>query len=210
MDERDLARRLARTGPGSESEPPDVAPAAAAAGLVDVAYVKHDSPLGPLLLAGTSAGLVCISYLDARDGDEAQAQRAVLADLALRVSPRVLAAPRALEEPRRELDQYFAGRRRSFSFPLDMRLAGGFARRILQATARIPYGATLSYGQVAEEAGSPRAFRAAGTALGKNPLPIVVPCHRVLHAGGGLGGYTGGVKRKRALLEVEGALGARR
>ncbi len=206
MNERDLEHRLARREPEGDAELPDLAVAAATAGLLDVAYVRHDSPLGPLLLAATPVGLVRISYLGALAGDDGRDEARVLADLAARISPRVLAAPRALEEPRRELEQYFTGRRRSFSLALDWRLVGGFARRVLQATARIPYGATQSYGQVAGEAGSPRASRAAGNALGSNPLPIVVPCHRVLHAGGGIGGYTGGVERKRALLGVEGVL----
>jgi methylated-DNA-[protein]-cysteine S-methyltransferase len=121
------------------------------------------------------------------------------------VSPRVLAAPRKLDEPRRELDQYFAGRRRQFDLPLDWQLTRGFGRRVLEATARIPYGATATYKQVATEAGNARAYRAAGNALGSNPIPIIVPCHRILHSGGGLGGYTGGLERKRLLLGVEGA-----
>ena len=108
-------------------------------------------------------------------------------DLAARARRR----PRRLDEPRRELDQYFAGARHEFDLPLDWQLTHGFARRVLQATARIPYGAVSSYKEVAAEAGSPRGFRAAGNALGSNPIPIVVPCHRVLHSGGGLGGYTG-------------------
>ncbi len=130
----------------------------------------------------------------------------MLAELAGRISPRVLAAPRELDEPRRELDQYFRGARRSFELPLDWRLSSGFSRLVLQATARIPYGSLSTYKHVAADAGSPRAFRAAGNALGANPLPIVVPCHRVVHSGGGLGGYTGGLERKRALLAVERSL----
>jgi len=131
----------------------------------------------------------------------------VLEDLARDVSPRVLDAAWRLDEPRRELDEYFAGRRRRFDLPLDWRLSRGFARRVLEATANIPYGATATYKQVAGEAGSPLAFRAAGNALGSNPIPIVVPCHRILHSGGGLGGYTGGVEKKRLLLTVEGYSG---
>jgi len=120
------------------------------------------------------------------------------------VSPRVLAVPRRLDEPRRELDEYFAGRRKQFELPIDWSLTRGFARRVLEATALIPFGSVSSYKQVAAEAGSPRGSRAAGNALGSNPLPIVVPCHRVLHADGGLGGYTGGLERKLVLLRVEG------
>jgi methylated-DNA-[protein]-cysteine S-methyltransferase len=118
----------------------------------------------------------------------------------------VLAAPRKLDASRRELDQYFSHRRRQFELALDWTLTRGFGRRVLHATAKIPYGSVSTYKQVATRAGSPHGFRAAGNALGANPLPIVVPCHRVLHSGGGLGGYTGGLERKRQLLSVEGAL----
>ena len=107
---------------------------------------------------------------------------------------------------RRELEEYFAGTRTRFELPLDWALAGPFARRILGATAAIPFGEVRSYAQVATEAGSPRGSRAAGNALGSNPIPIVVPCHRVLRSGGALGGYTGGVERKQALLRIEGVL----
>jgi methylated-DNA-[protein]-cysteine S-methyltransferase len=116
----------------------------------------------------------------------------------------VLDAPRRLDQSRRELDEYFAGHRREFELPIDWQLTHGFGRRVLQATARIPFGLVSTYKGVASEAGSPRGFRAAGNALGSNPIPIVVPCHRVLHADGGLGGYTGGLDRKRLLLAVEG------
>ena len=126
--------------------------------------------------------------------------------LARRISPRVVRSPRPLEELERELDEYFSGRRRSFSLKLDWRLIGPFARRVLTLTSEIPYGGHSSYGEIAAEAGSPRGARAAGNALGSNPIPIVIPCHRVLHAGGGLGGYGGGLERKRFLLELEGAL----
>jgi len=181
-----------------DSAPPDLGEAAAAAGLLDVAYATLESPVGTLLLASTPAGLVRLAYVDHAD------QESVLADLAARVSPRVLAVPRRLDEPRRELDEYFAGRRKQFELPIDWSLTRGFARRVLEATALIPFGSVSSYKQVAAEAGSPRGSRAAGNALGSNPLPIVVPCHRVLHADGGLGGYTGGLERKLVLLRVEG------
>lgn len=184
-----------------DGDPPELDRVAAAAGLLDVAYATLDSPVGKLLVASTRRGLVRIAYLDEPDED------LILQDLAARISPRVLAAPRELDEPRRELDEYFAGRRRGFDLPLDWALTGGFGRRVLQATARIPFGGVSSYRQVAAEAGSPRGFRAAGNALGANPLPIVVPCHRVLHVDGGLGGYTGGLERKRTLLGVEGFSG---
>jgi methylated-DNA-[protein]-cysteine S-methyltransferase len=173
---------------------------ASAAGLLDVAYATLDSPLGKLLVATTGRGIVRIAYVDGID------EETVLAELAARLSPRVLAAPRNLDEPRRELDEYFAGRRQRFEFGLDWRLTQGFGRRVLKATARIPYGAVSTYKGVATAAGSPRGSRAAGNALGSNPLPIIVPCHRVLHSSGGLGGYTGGIERKQVLLGVEGAL----
>jgi methylated-DNA-[protein]-cysteine S-methyltransferase len=175
-----------------------VCEAAAAAGLLDVAYATLDSPLGKLLLATTPRGLIRLAYLSSADESE------VLEQLAASVSPRVLAAAWRLDEPRRELEQYFAGRRRRFDIPLDWQLTRGFSRRVLEAATRIPYGATATYKQVAGEAGNPKAFRAAGNALGSNPIPIVVPCHRILHSGGGLGGYTGGVEKKRLLLAVEG------
>ncbi len=194
-----MEQELRRTAPAPGGELPDLSDAAAAAGLLDVAYATVDSPAGTLLVACTPRGLVRLAYLGSEDEDE------VLEQLASNVSPRVLAAPRRLDEPRRELDQYFAGRRRQFELPLDWRLTHGFSRRVLEATARIPYGSTATYKQVATEAGNARAFRAAGNALGSNPIPIVVPCHRILHSGGGLGGYTGGLDRKRLLLAVEGA-----
>jgi methylated-DNA-[protein]-cysteine S-methyltransferase len=197
-----LQRALGRRANDRDDAPPDLAQAAATAGLLDVAYATLDSPVGALLLAATPSGLVRIAYLDARDQ-----QDAVLADLAERVSPRVLSAPRRLDGPRRELDEYFAGRRSTFEAPLDWSLIGGFGRRVLQATAGIPYGSVSTYKQMAEQAGSPRASRAAGNALGANPLPIIVPCHRVLHTGGGLGGYTGGLERKQLLLALESGQG---
>lgn len=178
--------------------PPEHDRATASGGLLGVAYATLDSPLGTLLLASTPRGLVRLAYLDDR-GEEA-----ILQALAEGLSPRIVAAPRKLDRPRRELDEYFLRRRRRFAVPIDWRLTRGFGRRVLEATARIPFGARSTYKQVAAEAGSPRGFRAAGNALGANPLPIVVPCHRVLHADGGLGGYTGGLERKRMLLEVEG------
>lgn len=179
---------------------PDLTEAFAAAGLIDVAYAIEQTPVGRLLLAATPRGLLRVAYLD---GDAGEDQ--VLATLAERISPRVLAAPARLDAPRRELDEFFAGRRRSFETPIDWRMTRiGFPQRVLRATSKIPFGETASYKQVASRAGSPRAYRAAGNALGTNPLPIVVPCHRVLHSGGGLGGYTGGLDRKRTLLALEG------
>jgi methylated-DNA-[protein]-cysteine S-methyltransferase len=182
----------------ADSELPDLTAAAAEAGLLDVAYATLDSPAGKLLLAATPRGLVRLAYLDAR-GQEDE----VLEHLASRVSPRVLASPRRLDAPRRELDEYFTGRRHEFDLPLDWQLTRGFGRRVLEATARIPFGSVSTYKEVAALAGSPRGSRAAGNALGANPIPIIVPCHRVLHTTGGLGGYTGGLERKRLLLEIE-------
>jgi methylated-DNA-[protein]-cysteine S-methyltransferase len=183
--------------PLASTPPPFDADAAAAAGLLDVAFATLDSPVGELLLARTERGLVRISYLDHAPLD------ATLEELARRISPRVLRAPARLDDARRELERYFAGRLRRFEAPIDWRLTHGFTRRVLQATARIPFGEVSTYAGVAAAAGSPRGMRAAGNALGSNPIPIVVPCHRVLRSGGALGGYTGGVERKRALLAIE-------
>lgn len=174
---------------------------AAEEGILDVAYGTYDSPLGPLTVVVTPRGLVRLSY----PGERISAQ---LDELAERVSPRILEAPERTDTVRRELDEYFAGDRRAFDVPIDWRLVRGFAGDVLRATAQIPFGAVSSYRQVAAEAGSPNAYRAAGNALGSNPVPIVVPCHRVLHVGGGLGGYTGGLDRKRFLLRLEGVLAA--
>jgi methylated-DNA-[protein]-cysteine S-methyltransferase len=196
MSTDDLEQRLRDFAPEPD-ELPDVSGPAARAGLLDVAYATLESPVGELLLAATEAGLVQVAYVDAAQVD------GLLARLADRVSPRVLSAPRRLDEPRRELDEYFTGRRRSFEFALDERLMSAFARRVMTAAATIPYGAVSTYAQVAAQTGSPHGARAAGNALGSNPLPIILPCHRVLRSGGDLGGYTGGVDRKRTLLAIE-------
>jgi methylated-DNA-[protein]-cysteine S-methyltransferase len=172
---------------------------AAEEGLLDVAYSRADSPFGPLLLATTKRGLVRIG-LPNQDPDE------LLLDLAARVSPRVLEAPAALDEVQRELDLYFAGKIDHFDLPLDWRLSSGFRQRVLRAIDRIPYGQTRSYTEMARKAGNERAVRAAGSACGSNPIPLVVPCHRVLRTGGALGGYGGGLPMKQALLELEGVL----
>jgi methylated-DNA-[protein]-cysteine S-methyltransferase len=177
----------------------DLAAAAEAEGLVDVGFAFADSPFGPLLVAVTARGLVRLSYPD-RDPEEE------LAEVARLVSPRVLESARSTDEVRRELDEYFGGRRTEFEVPVDLTGVDGFRRRILEATARIPFGGLRTYRQVAERAGNVRAVRAAGNALGSNPIPIVVPCHRVVRTGGGLGGYTGGLERKELLLRLEGAL----
>lgn len=171
------------------------------ASLLDVAYAELDSPIGELIVFVTPRGLLRVKYADEPVDD-------VLAEVAARVSPRILRAPRRTDPVRRELEGYFALRRRRFDLPIDWSLVRGFAGSVLRETARIPFGDVRSYGQVAREAGSPRAARAAGNALGSNPIPIVVPCHRVLHADGGLGGYSGGLDRKRYLLALEGSLPA--
>ena len=177
-----------------------IAARAEAEGLLDLAYCTVDSPLGELLAVATDEGLVKLGYPNVPAGAQLEA-------LAAAVSPRLLEAPARLDPVRRELDEYFSGRRRSFAVPVDWRLTGGFVRTVLEATAAIPYGETRTYAEMASLAGSPRAFRAAGSALGANPIPIVVPCHRVLRSGGGLGGYGGGLEVKRTLLELEGVLG---
>lgn len=176
-----------------------IAARAEAEGILDLAYCRIESPFGELLAAATSEGLVKLGYPDVPAEDHLEA-------LAVLVSPRLLEAPARLDPLRRELDEYFAGRRRSFEVAVDWRLTGGFVRQVLSATAAIPFGETRTYAEMAALAGSPRAFRAAGSALGANPIPIVVPCHRVLRTGGALGGYGGGLEVKRALLRLEGVL----
>ena len=201
----DLERRLAAAAPGNAPEldldrlRAGLAERAAHERILDVAYGRYASPLGDLTVIVTPRGLVRLSY----PGEGVDRQ---LAEIAERISPRILDAPERTDTVRRQLDEYFAGRRQDFAVPIDWRLVRGFAGDVLRATARIPFGAVSSYRQVAAEAGSPNAYRAAGTALGSNPIPIVVPCHRVLHAGGSLGGYTGGLDRKRFLLRLEGVL----
>jgi methylated-DNA-[protein]-cysteine S-methyltransferase len=174
---------------------------AVAEGLIDVAYAPVDSPFGELLVAGTDRGVVRLALPNWGD------REALLEQLAHAISPRVLEAPARLDPVRRELDSYFRGKLHQFSVPVDWRLSRGFASRVLHAVARIPYGRTRSYREVASEAGNPRAFRAAGTACGINPVPLIVPCHRVVQSGGAIGNYGGGPEMKRALLELEGALG---
>jgi methylated-DNA-[protein]-cysteine S-methyltransferase len=179
---------------------PDLAAALARAeadGLVDVAYATTDSPVGPLLVAATPAGLVRLAF-EREDDDE------VLGQLAERVSPRVLEAPGRLDEVRRELDEYFAGGRDHFDLTLDWRLSAGFRRTVLETLlADVDYGHTVSYLELATMVGNPKASRAVGTAMANNPIPIVVPCHRVLRTGGRLGGYGGGLPAKIKLLELE-------
>jgi methylated-DNA-[protein]-cysteine S-methyltransferase len=172
--------------------------------LVDVAYAGMDSPFGRLLLAATDRGVVKLALPS--HGGKHLSEDEILEELAQAVSPRVLEAPKRLDPARRELDAYFEGRLKRFRVPVDWRLSRGFTDKVLHVVAGIPYGQTRSYGEVAGEAGNPRAFRAAGTACGANPVPLIVPCHRVVQAGGKPGNYGGGPEMKRALLELEGAL----
>jgi methylated-DNA-[protein]-cysteine S-methyltransferase len=167
-------------------------------GLLDVSYRTIDSPLGLLLLAATGEGLVRVAF-SCEDHD------AVLARLAGAISPRILRAPGRLDEAAHQLDEYFAGKRRGFNVPVDLRLAHGFRRSVLEHLRRIPYGVTQSYAAVARAAGNPSAVRAAASACSHNPLPLVVPCHRVVRSDGTTGEYLGGPEAKRALLAMEAA-----
>lgn len=200
--DRDLTRRLAAgTGAADLAVMPRLherlVSGARAGGLIDVSYRPLDSPVGPLLLAATPVGLVRISFVPG-------GYEAVVAELAAQVSPRVLEDFRALDEVARELDEYFAGRRHRFDLPLDLRLARGFRRAVVEHLATIAYGATATYAELAAAAGSPRAARAVGSACATNPLPLVLPCHRVVRSDGSLGEYGGGVEAKAALLALEG------
>lgn len=201
----DLERRLGATAPMADLDlarlRDELAARATRAGLVDVAYGTLDSPLGELTVFVTPRGVVRVAFED-------EARDELLDELAGRISPRILASAQPTDAVRRQLEAYLAGERTAFDVPLDWTLVRGFAIGVLNATARVPYGATTTYREVAAAAGSPNAYRAAGNALGSNPIPIIVPCHRVLHASGGLGGYAGGLERKRTLLRLEGVLPA--
>jgi methylated-DNA-[protein]-cysteine S-methyltransferase len=186
-DSQALSRLRDRLGRAAEAE-----------GLLDVAYTTIGSPVGTLLLAATPRGLVRVAY-DIEDHD------GVLDALARRISPRVLRAPRRLDAAARELEEYFGGRRHAFDLPLDLSLSAGFRRLVQRRLPEIGYGQTRTYGQIAELVGNPRAVRAVGTACATNPLPVVVPCHRVLRADGTPGGYVGGPAAKQALLRLEAA-----
>jgi methylated-DNA-[protein]-cysteine S-methyltransferase len=169
------------------------------AGLLDVAYATAETPLGDVLVAATRHGLVRVG-LPNQDPD------AVLEELSGAVSPRILEHPARLDEARRELEQYFTGRRKTFDLPVDWTLSRGFRRRVLRQLAGIPYGETRTYAEIAARAGNPRAHRAAGSACGANPVPLVVPCHRVVRTGGQIGNYGGGPEMKEYLLRLEDAL----
>ena len=186
-DEDTLSRLRERLGLTAEAE-----------GLLDVAYTTIDSPVGTLLLAATPKGLVRVAF-DVEDHDR------VLEILSQRISPRVLRAPRRLDAAARELDEYFSRQRRVFDLPLDLSLSRGFRQLVQRQLPGIGYGQTRTYGQVAELVGNPRAVRAVGTACATNPLPVVVPCHRVLKADGTPGRYVGGPDAKKALLRLEEA-----
>ena len=187
VDEETSARLHARLVAAAERD-----------GVLDVAYRTLATPVGELLLATTGRGLVRIAF-------PVQGHDAVLESLAQAVSPRILRAPERLDPVSRQLDEYFTGRRTSFDLPLDFRLASGFRRTVLAHLPAIPYGHTESYAEVAVASGSPKAVRAVGTACAKNPLPVVVPCHRVVRSDGTAGGYAGGPDAKRALLALEAA-----
>lgn len=194
---------LMAPGPGLDRAPDDglrarLVAEAERAGLLDVAYRTVDSPIGPLLLAATPAGVVRIAF-------DLEGHDSVLSMLAERVSPRILKAPARLDQAARQLEEYFAGRRRSFDVPVDLRLAHGFRRTVLEHLRTIPYGSTESYSAVARAAGSPAAVRAAGSACATNPVPLVVPCHRVVRRDGTIGRYGGGTEAKKALLALEAA-----
>jgi methylated-DNA-[protein]-cysteine S-methyltransferase len=188
VEESDVDRLRARLAAAAEAE-----------GTLDIAYRIVDTPVGPLLLAATEQGLVRVAYPN-------QGHDTVLQALADRVSPRVLHAPARLDPVARELDDYFAGRRQRFDLPLDWRLSTGFRSTVLHHLATdVDYGRTASYGALAALAGNPKAVRAVGTACATNPLPVVVPCHRVVRSDGAIGNYAGGVEAKRTLLELEAA-----
>ncbi|OKH84858.1 cysteine methyltransferase [Mycobacterium sp. ST-F2] len=201
-DNEHIATDLARvTQPGADKLAALHSRLAAAAqheGLLDLAYRTVDTPVGPLLLAATERGLVRVAY--AREDHDA-----VLQQLADKVSPRILHAPDRLDAAARQLDEYFARTRRTFDVPLDWRLSAGFRSAVLHHLPQIGYGETASYAAVAALAGSPKAVRAVGTACAKNPLPVVVPCHRVVRSDGAMGGYLGGPEAKRLLLDLEAA-----
>jgi methylated-DNA-[protein]-cysteine S-methyltransferase len=195
---QDELRAAART------TPPDVDEAvrravtgAVAAGAADVAVTVHDTPIGSLALAATAPGLVAVSFDDSE---------ALMADMAERISPRVVSSPSRLDTVRRQLDEYFDGSRTAFDLPLDWQLSAGFRRAVLNELVQVGYGETVSYQDLARRAGRPKGSRAVGSAMATNPIPVIVPCHRVLRTGGALGGYAGGLEAKRRLLTLEGVL----
>jgi len=202
ITEKQVLRRLERgfaDFPDTTSLHVRLADAAERDELLDVSYRTVDSPLGPLLLAATEKGLVRVAF-SKEDHDS------VLERLAETISPRILRAPRRLDDPARQLEEYFARKRRAFTVPLDLQLAHGFRRSVLLRLRDIPYGRTRSYASVAKAAGNARAVRAAASACSHNPVPLVVPCHRVVRTDGGLGEYLGGAAAKRILLSMEASV----
>jgi methylated-DNA-[protein]-cysteine S-methyltransferase len=167
----------------------------------DVAYALVDTPVGKVMAAQTRRGLACLGYVDKHGNADHFVE-----ELSTSLSPRILEAPARLDVVRRELDEYFEGKRRRFDLPLDVAMLADFNRRVLRELARVPYGHVVTYGELAARAARPRAARAVGTVMNRNPLPIVLPCHRVIGANGKLVGYGGGLERKEALLRLEGAL----
>jgi methylated-DNA-[protein]-cysteine S-methyltransferase len=207
LTEKQLERMLRQAPPGADLDRAvqGVLARAERDGLIDVAYATVDSPIGELLVATTDRGVVRVAL--PIDRGRQRPRDEVLEEIAAVVSPRMLEAPNRLDQERRELEDYFEGRRQKFDVPVDWSLtAPGFRNRALHAVARIPFGKTKTYAEIAKEAGNPRAFRAAGTACGYNPIPLIVPCHRVVPSSGGIGNYGGGPELKRALLDLEGAL----
>lgn len=195
---RELARITGATPVDLDALHARLATAAQHEGILDIAYRLVDSPVGALLIAATEHGLVRVAY--ASEGHDT-----VLQSLADRISPRILLAPARLDTAARQFDEYFAAKRREFSLPLDWRLSAGFRNTVLRHLPEIGYGHTASYAAVARLAGNPKAVRAVGSACATNPLPVVVPCHRVVRSDGALGGYLGGVEAKRILLTLEAA-----
>lgn len=187
VDDGDLTRLHARLAAAAEHD-----------GLLDIAYRTVDSPVGPLLIAATPVGLVRVAFSNEGHDD-------VLQSLSDRISPRLLHAPARLDTVAGQLDEYFAGQRHTFDVPLDWQLSKGFRRVVLEHLATdIGYGSTASYGTLARLSGSPKAVRAVGTTCATNPIPVVVPCHRVIRSDGAMGNYRGGPAAKRALLDLEG------
>ncbi|MGE5828316.1 MAG: methylated-DNA--[protein]-cysteine S-methyltransferase [Micromonosporaceae bacterium] len=191
-----LAGSTDRTDPAVERLRAQLTRRAQEHNLLDVAYRTVDLPVGPLLLAATPVGLVRVAYSRENHDD-------VLAALARHISPRILLAPSRLDDAARQLEDYFAHRRHGFDLPLDLRLARGFRRTVLEHLPEVGYGRTVSYAQLAAEVGNPRAVRAVGTACASNPLPLVIPCHRVVRSDGTPGEYVGGADIKRRLLDLE-------
>jgi methylated-DNA-[protein]-cysteine S-methyltransferase len=204
MNPNELKRLADRAGSESWSREAALAfpDAAVSAGLLDVAVGTMSSPIGELLVAVTGGGLAAIAF----EGDGYREE--LLAQIARQISPRILPSPRGTDAWRQELEEYFAARRTEFDLAVDRRLIHGIARDVLRQTAKIPYGEVSTYGTIAKRIGHPTAARAVGRALGSNPIPIVIPCHRVIGASGKLTGYAGGLDRKIALLELEGVLAA--